>query len=256
MVLLVAAIGLLALELVRRGFSSADTDQRGALDALADVPGGRVLVFVVSLGLGLYACRQVWAAVISDRDRPDDVDEAIHNAKRVGWVGLAVVYVLLASTGITIALDGEQAADKEGEGSTSPTGLTARALEWPGGRVAVAIVGAATIAVAGYQFWKGVRQGFLDDIDDADLGPARRRLLAVLGTAGFIARALAIATAGTLFVTAALTRDPQRAAGLDDSLHTLAGAPGGRVLLTATGLGLVAAGLYDMATFRRQRLQG
>ena len=79
-------------------------------------------------------------------------------------------------------------------------------------------------------------------------------MLAWLGTAGFVARALAVATAGSLFVIAALDRDPQRAAGLDDSLHALAGAPGGRMLLTATGLGLIAAGVYDMVTFRRQRI--
>ena len=247
-------IGVLSLELVRRGYSSEDADQQGALEALSTAPVGRVAVFAVSAGLLLYAIWQVWSAVVQDGDDDGDVDNAIHQLKRVGWVGLAGVYALLASTGISIALKGESAAEDDPDGPTSPTGLSSRLFELPGGRVLVAIIGIGTIAVALYQLQKGMRRDFLDDIDTAGLGAGHRRLLTILGAAGFAARATLMGTAGWLFIDAALVRNADRAAGLDESLRTLTDAPGGQLLLAATGLGLIAAGAYDMMTFRRQRI--
>lgn len=252
--LLFVIIGLLSLELARRGNASEEADQKGALEALAGAPVGRAAVFAVSIGLLFYAAWQVWAAIVQDGDDETDVDDVIHQLTRIGWVGLAGLYAMLATTGIQIALDGESAASSESGGPTSPSGFTGRLLEWPGGRWLVAAVGVATIAVGLYQLRKGLGRDFLDDIDTSGLGSRARRILSVLGVTGFVARAVLMATGGWLLVDAALLRDPDRAAGLDDSLRALTDAPGGRWLLTAVGLGLISAGVYDAATFRRQRI--
>lgn len=246
--LLYMIIGGLALELARRGYTSEEADQTGALEAIATAPAGRVLVMAVSVGLVCYSVWQIWAAVIQESEG------LLHVLKRIGWVGLALVYGLLAITGLQIAWEGEQAASSGDKGPTSPTGLTQRLFEVTGGRLLVIGIGIGTAAVGAYQLVKGLRGEFFGDIESDDVDEPQRWGLRVLGTAGFAARALLLGIVGWLFIDAARTYDPERAAGLDDALRTLASAPHGRMLLAACGIGLAAAGLYDMVTFRRQRI--
>lgn len=248
--LLFLIIGVLGLELARRGYSSEDADQTGALATIAGAPAGRALVFAVSIGLMLYAAWQIWAAIVQESDG------ALHVLKRIGWVGLSLVYGLIAVTGLQIAIEGGGAAQTSGgdSGPTSPTGLTQRLFEIPFGRIVVVGIGIGTVLVGLYQMYKGVVGEFLDDIETDDIDGTTRTGLRALGTVGFTARATLLGIAGWLFVDAARNYDPERAAGIDDSLRTLASVPHGRILLALCGLGLAAAGLYDMVTFRRQRI--
>lgn len=248
-------IGVLGLEIARRGFASESADQQGALQELASTPFGRVGVFVVALGLLAYAIWQGGAAITRGTDTDDvDPEDLLHTAKRIGWAGLSLLYGLLAVTGLEIAWRGEGAVDDGKDGATSPPGIADRLLDVPAGWLLAVAVGLGTLAVAAYQLRKGMRAEFLDDIDTAGLGRWTRRALTALGAAGFVARALLVGVAGWLFVDAAWSRDADEAAGLDRSLHTLAEATAGQALLTACALGLVAAGVYDMVTFRRQRI--
>ncbi len=132
--------------------------------------------------------------------------------------------------------------------------MTTRLFDLPGGRVATVVIGIGTIVVGVYHLWRGVDGEFLDDIRTDDLSTRGRLVLATLGGVGMVARAVTLAIAGSLFIVAAWQYDPDRAAGLDQSLRSIAEVPLGRGLLALTALGLTAAGLYDMMTFRRQRL--
>lgn len=247
--LLFMVIGLVALELARRGTSTSDADQVGALQQLTDAPAGRVLVFGVGVGLLLFASWQLWSAF---RRESDDLLGVL---KRIGWAGLSLTYGMIGFTGLQIALKGPAArSDGGGESATSPDGLAARLLGVPGGRLIVAAIGIGTLAVGVYHLRKGLKRDFLDDIDTSDLERWQCRALTVLGVAGFAARALLLGIAGYLFIVAAWRFDPDEAAGIDEALRTLAGAPFGRALLALCAVGVFAAGTYDMVTFRRQRL--
>ena len=246
--LLFVVIGLLALEVARRGFSINDADQTGALAELASAPAGRLLVGTTSVGLLLFALWQLWTAVAGDADGP------IGPLKRIGWVGLAAGYALIGETGLRIAIDGGRPPSND-DGPATPDGLTQRLFDLPGGRWATALIGVGAIAVGGYHLWKGVVGDFLDDIDTGELTDSRRRLLRILGTVGFLARSALLGVVGWLFIEAAWTYDPDKAAGIDESLQALARAPLGQLWLTVAGLGLIAAGVYDAITFRRQRIE-
>lgn len=242
-------IGLVALELARRGTTSSDADQVGALQQLTEAPAGRVLVLAVGAGLLLFACWQMWSAFRRDSD------DLLGLLKRIGWAGLSVVYATIGLTGLEIGIEGPAADVVSGEGgATSPDGLAQRLLGLPGGRVTVIAVGIGTLAVAVYHLRKGLRQDFLGDIDTEGLTRLQCRGLTVLGVAGFGARAVLLGIAGYLFVVAAWRYDADEAAGIDEALRTLAGAPFGRALLGVCAVGIFAAGTYDLVTFRRQRL--
>lgn len=246
-------IGLLGLDIARRDFSAEDADQAGALAAIAGAPAGRLLVSVVALGLLLYAIWQIWSAVASENP-DDDGKQLLSVARRIGMLGLGASYGLLGLTGLEIAWRGGPAPSSEGEGGTSPESVASLLLSAPWGRWLLVVLGLGTVAVAGYHLWKGMSLEFVDDIDDASIPPIRRRALLTLGVVGFCSRAAMLAIAGGLFVISAREHDPERSAGLDDSLRTIADAPFGQWLLGAASLGLVAAGIYDAVTFRRQHL--
>lgn len=248
--LIFALIGVLGLELAINGYRGGDTDQRGALAALVQAPFGRILVVAVGVGLGLFALWQFWSAAVEPSDSLLDI------AKRIGYAGLGAVYGMLAFSALRAGLFGADPSSggSSGDSVTSPDGLSAQFFRLPGGRVVVAIIGIVTIAVGLYHLQKGWRRDFLDDIDTTGLAPWQCRSLGILGIAGFTARSAMLGIAGSLFVVAAWTYEADRAAGIDQSLRTLIGAPAGRVILAAAAAGLVAAGVYDALTYRRQEL--
>ena len=71
---------------------------------------------------------------------------------------------------------------------------------------------------------------------------------------GYVAKGVAIAVVGVLFVVAAVTHDPEKAGGLDAALKSLAALPFGQVILWIVGAGLVVYGVYCFARARYARL--
>lgn len=240
-------IGFLGVNIARQGYSSDDADQSGALSAIAAGPAGGALVSVVGLGLLLFAAWQFWLALTRPADSPLNV------AKRIGWTGLGVGYGMLGVTGLEIGVSGNEGGSND-DGVTSPEGVANLAFEIPGGRFLVAAIGIGTIVVGAYHVRKGWQTDFLEDIDTEGLSDPKQKILGGLGAIGFTARALMLGIAGVLFIVAAWQFDSQEAAGLDQSLRTLAEVTPGRITIGAASLGLVGAGVYDMVTFRRQQL--
>lgn len=241
-------IGGLAFELARRSPPDSEADKAGALERVAQAPAGQLLVGGMGVGLLLFALWHVWAAVARN---PEGILGA---AKRAGWAGLGVSYVLLGATGLEIALQGSNSTSNSSSSATSPSGFATRLFDVPGGRIVGFGIGVGTIGVALYQLNKGMRQDFLGEIDTEDLDPGPRKALGVLGTLGFGARSVVLGLAGWLFALAAWQYDPSEAAGLDQALRTITDAPFGRVVLGFVAAGLASAGAYELITFRRQRL--
>ena len=91
---------------------------------------------------------------------------------------------------------------------------------------------------------RGVRRRFFEDV-----APPRRfrRLVEALGAPGFVAKGVAVAVVGGLFVVAAFSHDPGEAGGLDGALQSLTTVPGGVVALVAIAVGLIVYGVYCVA---------
>jgi hypothetical protein len=118
----------------------------------------------------------------------------------------------------------------------------------PFGRVLVAAIGVAVIAVAVSQVVKGVRKKFTEDLA-ANPGKAA----VPLGMVGYCAKGIALAIIGGLFIWAAVTYDPKKAGGMDAALTTVRGQPFGTVLLIVLALGLACFGAYCFLWARRPR---
>jgi hypothetical protein len=81
-----------------------------------------------------------------------------------------------------------------------------------------------------------------------------RRISRRLGVAGYTAKGLAYGIAGVLLLTAAIQYDPDKARGLDATLHTLAAQSYGPWLLALTAAGIAAYGLFAIVESRYRKV--
>jgi hypothetical protein len=232
-------IGVIAVSVAFGRGGNADQD--GALGALAANPFGAVLLWVMAIGLTALAMWQLVQVVLV---RESDTKKLW--AARVKELGKAVAYGAVAATAFTYAMGGSSNGD-QGAQSASAT-----LLGTPFGVVLLVLLALIVVAIGGYFIVKGARKKFLDDIE-VPSGTAGKATLR-LGMAGYIAKGVALAVVGVLFAVAAVTADPDQAAGLDGALKALAELPFGIAILTLVGLGFIAYGIYCFVRARRARL--
>ena len=222
-------LGWLALQLALG--HAATADQNGALAALASTAIGKALLWVLLAGFGLLG---VW-----------QVAEALGRAgkQRIKPAAKAVVYLALAWTTFGVL----RGSATSGNGQSAGTAATLMAH--PAGRLLVGAVGLLVIGIGIYHVVKGWRKKFLTDLREH---PSEWVVRA--GRTGYVAKGIALALVGGLFVSAAVTADPTKAKGLDGALRTLLGLPLGRVLLVLVAVGLAAYGIYSFARARYARV--
>jgi hypothetical protein len=239
--LVYALIGLLAFQ-VALG-QSEKADQKGALQTVAESPGGSIVLWLMVVGFFGYA---VWRFSEAAWGRRDETDEKKRTAKRVGSAANGLVYLAFG----VLALRTVTAGSSSGSGSQS---WTARVLGWPGGEVLVILAGLVVIAIGVGLTVRGLKTDFQKHLDTASM--SRRTFEAVrrLGQSGYVARGAVFGLVGALVVKAALDHEPGKAAGFDVALKSLAEAPFGQVLLMAAALGLVCFGAYCAAEARYRR---
>jgi hypothetical protein len=215
------------------GGGSRTADQTGALRAMASTPVGGPVLVVAAVALAALA---LWFLV----------DAAITSggaADRVKAVGRALVYGALAWTSVRVLIGSGGSSRRQSQS------LTADVMRHTGGKVVIVVLGLAVVGIAVYHVVKGVKRRFLDDLSRS---PGRWAVLA--GQLGYIAKGVALAVVGLLFVSAAVRSKPSEAGGLDAALRTLLDQPFGVALLLAVAIGLACYALYSFVRARYGRL--
>ncbi len=254
-------IGVIAIRVATTRWQQPDSEatQAGALRIVSSQPFGAVVLFAMSVGLVVFTVWNVTQAVIRDSTGID----LLGVIKRIGWFGLGLFYGLIAFVGFRLAVsevDSPSGGTDSGTStssseSTSPPALTARLLDATGGRFVAILIALVVVVVAGYHLHKGLTYGFVDYLDTDDLSAAQKEWLGRLGVGGFVARAFVLAVVAFFLAKAAIEFNAEEAVGLDGALREVASVAYGRVVIVFVGVGMVVAGAYDMATFRRQRLR-
>jgi hypothetical protein len=236
-------VGWLALQ-IGWGAATESADTSGALQTLTQQPFGKVLLWVVAVGLVALALWQASEAIWGFHSR--------HGAKRVRKQvtsgAKAAVYAALAVSAALVALGSGSSSSQTQEQAT--TGV----LAWPGGRVIVVAAGLLIIGVGIASIITGVKQSFTEEINTSSLSPTARTGVLRLGQAGYLAKGVALTVVGGLLTYATVTIDRQQAQGLDGALQTILAQPFGRFLLTAVALGFVAFGLFAILQSRYRHM--
>lgn len=232
-------IGGIAISIATGGGGQAD--QGGAMQAIQQSPPGVALLWIIVVGLLALAVWQIAEALLEH-----DPDTKKKWAHRVKFVGTAVAYLAIAATALVYALGGRS------ESSDSSQSFSARLLAAPAGVVLLVLVGLIVVAIGVAFIVRGIARAFEKHLE-LPSGAAKKGIVA-FGVAGYIAKGIAVAVTGVLFIVAAITHDPETAGGLDAALHTLAGLPFGPVILWVVGAGLALYGLFCFARARYARM--
>jgi Domain of Unknown Function (DUF1206) len=230
-------IGWLGLQLAF-GDRAGAPSQQGALHTLAKQPGGEVLLWATGLGLFFLAVWQLLEAAWGHR-REDGAKRAF---KRLGSAGMVVLFAVLGYSAIMTATAGSSTSNEES--------LTRRLLELPGGQLIVMGIGVVIGIVAAVDFKRGVTSSFADKLKSGALTGKSGTVVKRLGQIGHVAKGIALAVLGGLFVWAGATYDATQAGGLDTALRTLLDASVGPWLLVVVAAGIIAFGLYCFAWAR------
>lgn len=235
--------------LIASGDLGETADRHGALSAVARQPLGRWLLLALAVAFAAYAAWRIAEALTGRTSKDDDA----------GWVsraasaGKAAMYTVFAVStlryAVTRAVDGH-------EGVRSHQTWTARAMQWPGGRALVVVVGVALVAYGLSNLWRALTGSFMEKLKEGEMGQLSERTVRAIGTAGHTGRALSGTLVGAFVAHAGLTRQPEESRGLDGALKELVELGVGPTLVLVTAGGLIAFGLYCFAEARFRRVLG
>lgn len=228
-------LGWLCVQVALGG--QGETSTQGALKDLVAKPFGNVLMIVIALGLLALVVWQVVEALFGYRR----LKPSVKVRRKLASVGRAIVYAALGISAVVLAVRGNSGSSDASAQSASATLMSA-----PFGQVLVGLVGIAIVAVGISHVVKGIRRKFVEQELAAGVAEWAKKL----GTVGWIVKGIAVGLVGLLFIWAAVTFDPQKAAGLDGALKTLQQQPFGMVLLIVMGLGFACFGVFCLVWSR------
>jgi Domain of Unknown Function (DUF1206) len=236
-------IGILTFR-VAFGHYEDQASQNGALQQIATQPGGKVLVWIVAIGLIGYALWRLLSAAlgpVADPVATDAKQRVKALAEGIGYGAIAVIAVKVAT---------DSASSSSGGGQKQ----AATVLSWPGGQFLVGLAALVIIGVGLYYIHDGWTADFTKELKVGEMSPNARKAVIALGRLGRVAQGIVFCTIGVLVMIAAVQYDPDKAKGLDGALKTLAGEPYGQWLLGFIALGFLAYGLYGLAEAKLRRV--
>jgi Domain of Unknown Function (DUF1206) len=237
-------IGVIALVVAFGG--DGETDQGGALMAIASAPLGFAVLWLIAVTLWALGIWQILEGILTRAPSDDTQGFAKKWGARIGTWGQAAIFIALGLIAAAVALgarvDAEEAAEDASRGL----------LSIPGGPIVLGLIGLG-IGITGIAFIAmGVRRSFRNKIEIPRHGIGRS--IAGLGLVGFIAKGIALVVLGVLLLVAAVRSDADAAGGLDGALRALLALAYGPLLVGVVGVGFVAYGVFCLFRARFARL--
>jgi hypothetical protein len=223
------------------------TDTRGAINVIGDGPMGTVALAAIGVGLIGY---MLWRLIAAATDAEGKGDQPTKLAVRGSQAARGVAYGVLGVQALR-ALGG----DDVGSQGAATRHWTARLLDMPFGRALVIGVGLGVLGYAGYQLYRAFSDKPKKDLDLAEAGPTQAAWIVRLGRFGIAARGVVFAMIGVFLLRAGMQQDSGEAGGIAQSLQALGSASYGKLVLGAVALGLMAYGVYQLATARYRRMR-
>ncbi|HTP03323.1 MAG TPA: DUF1206 domain-containing protein [Anaerolineales bacterium] len=241
--LLYVTIGAIALQ-AALGKTNSPTDQIGAIAAIGSLPTGRILIWVMLVGLAAYS---LWGLVRA-------IANPFHKTwtARLGYVVSAVSYAFFALTAFGLL----RGTSSGGGGDGQMIQFISRLMQMPAGRIAVAVIGVAVLLGGLFQIYAGITENFDQTLKTYVLTPDEYRAAKDMGKIGMSVRGLVIGITGFFLILAATSADPSKARGFSGALTFLDQQPYGIYLLGIIAAGLIFLGLYSLmsaAWFRLRR---
>jgi hypothetical protein len=249
-----AIAGYLALSVAAKASGWADATSStgnqeaspiGAIKTVAGSSGGTLLLWLLAIGMLLYAAWRVVSALLPGGN------DAKAMAHRIGYIASAAMYTTFAISAIALA----RKAPTNPDGNQKVTDISSTFMSHSYGRLVIGLLGVIVIAVGLYRIYKGINMDVEDELDMSGMSPARAKWSERLGSVGEIGRGIGFGLVGFFLLRSAMTYNAAEATGLDGALRRLAAQSWGVVVVVVVGIGFLAYGIFCLATFTHRRLQ-
>lgn len=218
----------------RTAFATGGTlSEEEAIMRIVGSPFGSVLLVLLVIAL---PCFSLWRFVQAIFDADGYGRDAKGIATRIGRLFSAFAYLFLAVYAGSVLFGVSTGGGAGGSGVLERWG----AILGPWFTLPAGIVMLGVAASQAGKAWSGSFLRFLD------LPPRHAGWMTAICRFGLVARGLVFVAVAVLFLTGASRWTPDHVPGLEDALGEIGSWPYGWVLLSATGLGLVAFGAYAL----------
>jgi hypothetical protein len=232
-------IAWLAIQLALGNSSGKKTNNKGAMHELAQQPFGKVLLWVIVVGMAALVLWKLLDAIYGHGEKDEDAKKW---AKKANSIGKAIVYGFVSYSALQVAV---------GAGSNSKgRSTTAKLMDAPAGQLLVGLVGLAIVGYGGYMAYRGLTEKYKEHLTAEGKSGEAGKAYIMFGKVGYVAKGVSIIIVGGLFVYAAISHKAKKSGGLDDALHTVQQQAYGPVLLFVIALGIACYGLFCFARAR------
>jgi hypothetical protein len=223
------------------GQKDSETDRSGVFSFLKDAPAGSVLLGLLTIGLVCYsAWRIIQTITVSEKDNRKKW------SKKLRYLFSGLTYLSVAYTALRIILSGSK---KNGDKNQE---FSSQILNQPFGQVLLGI-GALLIAGNGiYQIWYGLSEKYKKHVDSRSFQNGSSAAVLVSGKIGYVARGVVWLVISFLLIRAALHSNASEAGDTGKAFQFIESGYGSW-LLGATGLGLVAYGVFNFIRSRYEK---
>jgi hypothetical protein len=240
-------IGAIAFQ-AATGKATSPADQIGAIATLGHLPSGRILLWVILVGLSAYSLWGLIRAVLDPFHKGTDTSGLL---ARAGYVVSAVTYAFFAFTTY-----GLLRGSGSGGGSGQTIQFVSTLMQAPAGRLAVGVIGLAVLLGGLYQIYAGLTMNFESHLKPYALSPEQYRTAKQMGKIGTAVRGFVVGIMGAFLVLAATSADPSKARGFSGALDFLGHQTFGVWVLAVVAAGLIFLGIFSLmsaAWFRFRR---
>ncbi|WP_017380318.1 DUF1206 domain-containing protein [Paenisporosarcina sp. TG-14] len=236
-------IGVLAA-LAAVGPGGETTGTGGALQSIAEMPFGEVVLWVIGIGL---IGSILWDFIKALKDPENEGKDTKGIIKRTGFFISAIIYANLAFGAIKLASHTGKAG-----GDNTEKILSGKLMEQPYGVWLIGLLGVIIIGYGLTEFFNGAKEKFMRKFNTTDMNAAERKVARISGKVGLMARGLVLSMVGFFFIQTAYSHNPEQSEGLGGALSELANQPYGQFLLIIVSLGFILFGIYQIILGRYQ----
>jgi len=242
-----AIVGVLAIQ-VAFNWGGRLTGSTGAFETIANQPFGKVMLFLVAVGLLGYV---LWRFISAIFDPEHNEEGAKNILRRLSYAVSGLVYGGLALAAFKIVFSSGSSSGSSGDSSNQQT---ATLLSQPFGRWLVGLVAACTVAYGFYCIYRGVKVKFRKKLKLAEMSPTEQTWAVRIGRFGLICKGIVSTIVGYFFAQAARSADASEAKSTAGALQTIQQQPYGAVLMGIVAFGMLAYGIHLMVQARYRRI--
>jgi len=235
-------VGILAFQ-AAFNWGGQVTGSQGAFRTIAAQPFGKVMLFIVAVGLLGYV---IWRFVEAFRDPEHNDEGAGAFGRRIAYFISGLIYASLAFFALRIVFSQPTSG---GSGNSA----TATLMSQPFGRWLVGLVGVAVIAYGFYSFYRAFTTKFQRKLKLYEMSAKEEKWSTRIARFGLTAKGVVSVIIGYFFIQAAKAADPSQARTTEGALQAIQQQPFGAWLMGLVALGLIAYGIHleFQARYRR-----